>query len=555
MSDQTFENSLADNFLEQIHIADNVLAKQFYSLPVNDRNAIHEEIHGVQSMAREETPESIAESLRLLSIELQKLPRPFKLIYERACAPRKHTADMGLNNNNRSGSQYWVESLHVPSNSYVSAQGGYPRAETNSCYVKSQNFQLAFLRCEFFDARKAALRMAKYLELVVDLYGEEALFRPLRVDDFKTKEEIEVMDVGFQQLLPFRDRFGRRVLFIHGDMNLPSASLRDRSVLSKGPTMKALLYVWSVLIEDVEAQRKGLVGIFWPRYVDHGHKGKSSIKPTEPIKLTHKRGMRQPYTTLLSDEVPDANSRSTGIRFFEALPIRVSAMHICLPDIPYLRMIRNVLFFIMGESFRSRVKFHDGVGIEVVYSLMGYGIPVETLPFDEVTQVLKTKNFASFLNVRRKIEAEQSPIYNGDNTSMIGETMIECPSLHDVIFRPGKSYMSHPGNMMFRELIEKHIHEHNAATQERKKNLTWQVIDEVETKGGRFLEYNRSLGTWTELNDRNTVRHKIATYFKEYRRKVKAQQQLQTYQSSTHDFEAQDGRNRKKQKCGSNNCF
>lgn len=186
---------------------------------------------------------------------------------------------------------------------------------------------------------------------------------------------------------------------------------------------------------------------------------------------------------------------------------------------------------------------------------MGYGIPVETLPFDEVTQVLKTKNSASFINVRRKIEAKQYPMYNADNTSMVGETMIECPSLHDVIFRPGKSYMSHPGNMMFRELIEKHINEHNGATQERKKNLTWQVIDEVETKGGRFLEYNRSLGTWTELNDRNTVRHKIATYFKEYRRKVKAQQQLQTNQSSTHYFEAQDGRNRKKQKRVSNNCF
>ena len=126
--------------------------------------------------------------------------------------------------------------------------------------------------------------------------------------------------------------------------------------------------------------------------------------------------------------------------------------------------------------------------------------------------------------------------------------MIECPSLNDVIFRSGKSYMSHPGNMMFRELIEHHIDEHNVATQDRKKNLTWQVIEEVESKGGRFLEYNRSLGTWTELTDRSAVRHKIATYFKEFRRKVKAQKQIQMNQSSTHEFEAQDGRMRKKQK-------
>ncbi len=196
---------------------------------------------------------------------------------------------------------------------------------------------------------------------------------------------------------------------------------------------------------------------------------------------------------------------------------------------------------------------------------MGYGIPVDTIPFDEVTLTLKTKICASFIKVRRTIEAEQSNLYNrnpssgavtefnsshasvssgGSNRS----SMIECPSLYDVIFRSGKSYMSHPGNMMFRELIEHHINEHNKASQDRKKNLTWQVIEEVETKGGRFLEFNRSLGTWTELTDRAAVRHKIATYFKEFRRKMKAQQQIQMNPSSTHDFEAQDGRKRKKQK-------
>ena len=207
-----------------------------------------------------------------------------------------------------------------------------------------------------------------------------------------------------------------------------------------------------------------------------------------------------------------------------------------------------------------------GKELEAIYSLMGYGIPVDTLPFDEVTQTVKTKNWTSFIKVRRKIEAEQSEMNNinsssdafSDTNSSNGSissckgSMIECPFLNDVIFRSGKSYMSHPGNMMFRELIEHHIDEHNVATQDRKKNLTWQVIDEVETKGGRFLEYNRGLGTWTELTDRAAIRHKIATYFKEFRRKVKAQQQIQMCQSSTHEFEAQDGRTRKKQKRRSN---
>ena len=327
---QSVDNILCDNFLERLQIGDDVLAEQFYSLPVKDRNAINEEIHGVQSMACVETSESIVESLRLLSIELEKLPMQYRLIYRRACEPRI----------------------------------GDPPAQRNFCYVKSENFQLAFLRCEFFDAKKAALRMAKYLELVYDLYGEEALRRPLRVDDFQSKEEIEVMDAGHQQLLPFRDRCGRRVLFVHGDMNLPSSSLKDRSILSKGPAMKVLLYIWSVLLEDVEAQRKGLVVIFWPRYIDHSDREttfrSSSRPPPRKKKANLKQGVGKQHTSSLSNEVPDANSRSTGKVFFEALPVRVTSMHICLPDIPYLRMIRNILVFILGDNFRSRVKFHDG---------------------------------------------------------------------------------------------------------------------------------------------------------------------------------------------------
>jgi len=193
---------------------------------------------------------------------------------------------------------------------------------------------------------------------------------------------------------------------------------------------------------------------------------------------------------------------------------------------------------------------------------MGYGIPVDTLPMDELTRTVKTKNQVQFIEVRRKIEAERDG-YGGYNCSGAvsddisdsrstgsnntnKSSMIECPSLNDVIFRSGKSYMSHPGNMMFRGLIEKHINEHNAATQSRKTKLTWQVVDEVELKGGRFLEYDRGLRTWAELTDRSVIRHKIAAHFKEYRRKVKAHQETRINKSSTHKFEAQDGRKRKR---------
>jgi len=581
------------NIWKYFNGADDVLAKQFHSLPFQYRNDINEEIHGVQSMACDETPAFIEDSLRQLSTELQNLPLHYRRIYQRASNPRINTSDTRSNDND-------IENVGIETEDhmdvdFLSEQETPPASMNNSsCYVKSQNFQLAFLRCEFFDAKLAAIRMTKYLELVCDLFGEEALQRPLRVDDFQSKEEIDVLNAGHQQLLPFRDRSGRRVLFMYGDMNLPSSSLMARSVLSKGPAMKVLLYLWSVLIEDADAQRKGLVVIFWPRYNDYSTTDTDFQQDTKPSPVRKnnrkkkgipKRIIRKPRksnqgtdhdTRQLSTLVPDIDSRSTGIRFFEAVPVRFCAIHVCMPDVPFLKMIRYIVLLIVGEN-RTRIKTHQGVGMEIVYALMGYGIPVDTLPFDEITQTLKTKNSASFLKVRRKIEAEYSNLHNCNNPSSGTLTesnssdasisseassrsiMIECPSLHDVIFRSGKSYMSHPGNMMFRGLIEHHIFEHNIATQDRKKNLTWQVIEEVEMKGGRFLEYNRSLGTWTELTDRAAVRHKIATYFKEFRRKVKAQQQIQINQCSTHEFEAQDGRQRKKQKqppnCLSENCF
>lgn len=585
MTDQSSYVSL-DDFVDSFNI-DDVLAKQVYLLSLQDRNDISEEIHGVGSMACEETPDLIEDSLRLLFIELHNLPPQYKSIYQLAStSARIGKAATSTNNINNEGFDHLVENMDTSSedqfdDDLFSDQEIPPVVSIiSSCYVKSQNFLLAFLRCEFFDAKKAAMRLVKYLELVYDLFGEEALRRPLRVDDFRSKEEIEVLDAGNQQLLPFRDRCGRRVLFMHGDMNLPSSSLMARSVLSKGPAMKVLLYLWSVLLEDVEAQRRGLVIVFWPRYIDHraeengskqetdarsvrsrGRKNKGNLKRTIRKPRKFNQGPEDDASRLIT-LVPDANSTSTGMRFFEAVPVRTCAIHLCLPNLPFLRLIRSFALFILGENFRTRVKSHDGVGLEVIYSLMGYGIPVDILPFDEVTQTVKTKNFASFIKVRRRIETEQSDMYNSNNPSSgaVSDShsshesvasdgcMIECPSLNDVIFRSGKSYMSHPGNMMFRELIEHHIDEHNIATQDRKKNLTWQVIEEVEIKGGRFLEYNRNLGTWTELTDRSAIRHKIATYFKEFRRKIKAQKQIQMNQSSTHEFEAQDGRMRKRQK-------
>lgn len=63
---------------------------------------------------------------------------------------------------------------------------------------------------------QAAIRLVNYLELILELYdgNEELLRRPIGLVDLKTKEERDCLKSGFHQLLPFRDRSGRRVVAI-----------------------------------------------------------------------------------------------------------------------------------------------------------------------------------------------------------------------------------------------------------------------------------------------------------------------------------------------------
>lgn len=68
-----------------------------------------------------------------------------------------------------------------------------------------------FLRCERFDARKAAQRIVGYLDLIRLCFGKEGLEQNIRVPDLDERSEQQLKS-GKLQILPFRDRSGRRVV-------------------------------------------------------------------------------------------------------------------------------------------------------------------------------------------------------------------------------------------------------------------------------------------------------------------------------------------------------
>jgi hypothetical protein len=149
---------------EQEHV-DAVLARDLNQMSFKEREKVFERIHGVDETV-EETKELVEESLVAIEEEIRKI---FK-------------------------------------------KPAYDQAERrNRDYVTDRKFRLMFLRAECFDPPRAASRLVLFLERKLDLFGPDALWRPLRIDDLNDETRF-VVESGRLQLMPRRDRAGRPVL-------------------------------------------------------------------------------------------------------------------------------------------------------------------------------------------------------------------------------------------------------------------------------------------------------------------------------------------------------
>ena len=91
--------------------------------------------------------------------------------------------------------------------------------EGTTTIVNDETFRLKFLRAEQFRPREAAERMLRNIDLLYRYIGRKGLRRPITMSDLD-ENSLAILKTGSFQLLPSRDRSGRRIAVRIGPFGL-----------------------------------------------------------------------------------------------------------------------------------------------------------------------------------------------------------------------------------------------------------------------------------------------------------------------------------------------
>eukprot|EP00536_Pseudo-nitzschia_multiseries_P013534 jgi/Psemu1/320473/estExt_fgenesh1_pm.C_5830001 len=416
-------------------------AMEYLEISKDRRERLLNELHCISSRAVPESPEMIQSALALFQEVIDKvIPEDEKRAYIRACS-------------------------------------------MNSTYVHSMAFRLKFLRAELFHTRNAAIRYVRNLNYLLDKFGEIALMRQLYMSDLRS-EELRFLKKGYMQVLPFRDRAGRRIV-----ANLGSYGGFDFSMETKE---RVGAYInFSVLSEDVTSQRKGAVVL--------GLLSEEAIESTRMAQFSHVQ------------------------KFMQAMPIRFSAHHSCLPDEFRFRVFKVMMLILHQGDARHLTRIHIGTQMECDYKLRTFGIPTEHIP-RSYTGKIKDSYHKTFLKSRtamddhRKAEAKNDYHYYYATTSKTKPfPAIECPENNCFLVRKHGVAWNHPGNMELRNFLAEKEQEHGR--KRLKGEFISSVVDELNARHIHILLFDEKNSWYTKVTEKEEIQKHVLQVVRDIRKR------------------------------------
>eukprot|EP00525_Craspedostauros_australis_P008589 CAMPEP_0198133176 /NCGR_PEP_ID=MMETSP1442-20131203/59429_1 /TAXON_ID= /ORGANISM="Craspedostauros australis, Strain CCMP3328" /LENGTH=290 /DNA_ID=CAMNT_0043794287 /DNA_START=673 /DNA_END=1545 /DNA_ORIENTATION=+ len=224
----------------------------------------------------------------------------------------------------------------------------YMLACERSPELVSSKDKLMFLRCKVFDVKSAVLRIVAYWEHRFTVFGPEKAFLPMTLDG-ALRDDHDVLEVGMMRCIS-RDASSStsedRRAILYAD-----PSRLDPTRFTKEALLRSIWYSSQALLEDEEAQKKGIVFISNPRHV----------------KLW---------------QIDIARIRFIFGSFRNFLPIRISAVHICNPPL-FSNIVIHIIRWYFGTTLRKRLCLHTGSTNTIMHRLENdHGLDRSMLPSD-----------------------------------------------------------------------------------------------------------------------------------------------------------------------------
>eukprot|EP00980_Cylindrotheca_fusiformis_P023628 scaffold10690_cov126-Cylindrotheca_fusiformis.AAC.1 len=340
-------------------------------------------------------------------------------------------------------------------------------------YTRNENLLLMFLRCESFNAKKAATRMIAFFRHKLSLFGPEKLCKGTIGQNDLDDEDLKRLRAGCLQLLPRRDHAGRAQLIY----------FRRFSHWATHDNALRLIYYWCMAaLRDEETQKKGVVLIV------HSV-GNDESTPKERDTLLAWKGMQ-----LLRG----------------ALPIKVVGHHICSSPTSGLRFYFSYVAKFFDSAGIARTRFHEGTFEEVDQQLAGFGISGVDLVISYEGE-LKVDKHKEMIRTLKCLEAQTLPV----------EHYVILPSHTDVLLGRGKPSQNHPGNLRLSLIAESLLQNCDGSGKlQGRTQLAAETVERMKRVGVRFL--TKCDEGWKIAPDR-LARERVSSTFRTVRDRLKMQ--------------------------------
>ncbi|KAL3903898.1 MAG: hypothetical protein SGILL_010271 [Bacillariaceae sp.] len=400
-----------------------LLARDITNLSLTEREQVFQEIHGVREQVQE-TPEYMQEHHRAMQGALDGIPVAKRKAYNLAL-------------------------------------------QLDPSYVGDVELRTRFLRCEMWDAIKAATRFVKHFEQKLDLFGKDLLCTTIRQRHLSPGARQAVMEGSSQ--MPARDSSGRLVAIQFSNLGSnPSRSPKVNLERTFAET-KQVLASFGIPVDQLPIDDNG----------------DAHLSPAHTQRWETRRQW---------EEEQDAKG---GLQVLPSVlsPLRFSNDDQASPN----ASINSFPISSNSDEASNTQKLDPGI------------------------RKANSEEKAASPTVSKKNDGKKSP------TKVLDDTPIPFKDLttHDVLLGRGKRLDKHAGNVQFRKYVSEKRIQYDDSSQPIKSMICREIYGMVQEQNGRFLQLKSGKygpdSEWAEVTD-EAARTKIANCFRSLRRKIKTEE-------------------------------